>query len=111
MEPSSATEARVRRVSVLISAIGIAAAVLIYCLNGPQSRDSADPAPDDSKIYVRDVEKYGGQGELLLRDFNDEFAGLWHGRRLALTVLVLTGAALWIYRFVALSVSSIGGRS
>jgi hypothetical protein len=111
MKPSIATDARVRRISVLISVIGITASVFIYCFNGPGSSDPSDLRPDDSKIYVREVEKYGGQGELLLRDFNDEFISLWHGRRLAFTILVLTGAAVWIYRFVTLPVPSIDDRS
>jgi len=110
MKPGNATDACVRRTSLLIAVIGIAASVLIYCVNGPDSIDPSEIRPDDSKIYVRQVEKYGGQGELVLRDLNDEFLSLWQGRRLALTVLVLTGAAVWIYRFVALPAPSIDNR-
>ncbi len=106
MKPSTAADARVRRTSLLISVIGITASVLIYCFNGSDSNDPSDLRPDDSKIYVREVEKFGGQGELLFRDLNDEFASIWHGRRLAFTILVLTGAAVWIYRF-ALPVPTI----
>jgi hypothetical protein len=111
MKPSTATDARVRRTSVIVFVIGITASVLVYCFNGPGSRDPADFRPDDSKIYVREAEKFGGQGELLLRDLNDEFISLWHGRRLAFTTLVLTGAAVWIYRFFALPVPAIDDRS
>jgi hypothetical protein len=107
MTPITEANARVRRRSVLITVIGVAASILIYCFNGPGSSDSADFRPDDSKIYVREVEKYGGQGELVLRDLDDEFFSIWHGRRLALTILVLTGATVWIYRFFALPVASI----
>jgi hypothetical protein len=110
MKPSTASDARVRRTSVIISVIGVTASVLIFCFNGPDSGDPSDFRPDDSKIYVREVEKFGGQGELLLRDLNDEFISIWHGRRLAFTILVLTGAAVWVYRFFALPVPAIDDR-
>jgi hypothetical protein len=111
MKPSTATDARVRRTSILISVIGITASVFIYCFNGPGSSDPSDLRPDDSKIYVREIEKSGGQGELLLLDLNDEFASLWHGRRFAFTILVLTGAGVWLYRFFVLSVPVIDDHS
>jgi hypothetical protein len=111
MKPSTATDVTVRRTSILISVIGITASVLIFCFNGPGSSDPSDLSPDDSKIYVREVEKFGGEGELLLQELNDEFASLWQGRRLAFTILVLTGAAVWIYRFFALPVPVIDEHS
>ena len=110
MKPGTAADARVRRNSILLSVIGITASVFIYCFNGPGSRDPSDFGPDDSKIYVREVEKFGGKGELLLRDLNDEFISIWHGRRLAFTIFVLTGAAVWVYRFFALPVPAIDDR-
>jgi hypothetical protein len=102
MKPSTATDARVRRISILISVIGITASVFIYCFNGRGSNDPSDLRPGDSKIYVREVEKYGGQGELLLRELNDEFTSFWHGKRLAFTILILTATGVWVYRFFAL---------
>jgi hypothetical protein len=111
MKPSTATDASVRRKSILIAVIGITASVFIFCFNGPGSGDPSDLRSDDSKIYVREVEKFGGQGELLLQDLNDEFISLWRGRRLAFTILVFTGAAVWIYRFFALSVPVIDEQS
>ena len=111
MKPSTATDARVRRTSIFISVIGIAASLFIYCFNGPGSGDPSDLRPGDSKIYVREVEKWGGQGELLLRDLNDEFISIWHGRRLAFTILVLTGATVWVYRFFALPMPVIDEQS
>jgi hypothetical protein len=111
MKPSTATDARVRRTSILIAVIGITVSVLIFCFNGRGSSDPSDLRLEDSKIYLREVEKFGGQGELLLQELNDEFAGIWHGRRLAFTILVFTGAAVWIYRFFALSVPVIDERS
>ena len=98
---ASLSEARIRRVTTLIWLIGILAAAVIFVCNGPARNDSGDYRAEDSKIYVREVEKFAGQGELLVQDINDTFFSLWHGRRLAFTTLALTALASASYRFVA----------
>ncbi len=74
---------------------------MIFVFNGPARDDSGEYRAQDSKIYVREAEKWGGQGELLLEDIDQTFASLWHGRRLAVTTLVLTALVSVSYRFVA----------
>jgi hypothetical protein len=61
---------------------------------------------NDSKQYRHDLERFGGKAAILADDFNRWFAGLWKGKRLAYTLLVLsTGCALvcfWgAHRFTA----------
>ncbi len=52
-------------------------------------------APNDSKIYQRDLERVGGKAALLAADLSNWFAGLWTGRQLAWTVAILAlGLAL-----------------
>jgi len=62
-------------------------------------------APNESKTYMRDLQRYGGKMSVIFDDIGRWWDGLWHGRSLALTVAflsVLTSLALY---FVALSVT------
>ena len=52
-------------------------------------------APNESRMYQRDLQRYGGKMAVVFDDINRWFAGLWRGRSLALTVA-----------FIALVVSS-----
>ncbi len=45
-----------------------------------------------------------------MRDLNDEFVSLWHGRRLAFSILILTAAGVWVYRFFALPLPPVDNR-
>ena len=61
-------------------------------------------APNESKAYMRDLQRYGGRMSVIFDDIGRWWDGLWHGRSLALTVAflsVLTSLALY---FVALAV-------
>jgi hypothetical protein len=42
--------------------------------------------PEDSKKYLRDLEYYGGKGNVLADEFRRGFVGLWHVKSLAFTV-------------------------
>lgn len=43
-------------------------------------------APDESKAYVREIERLGGKQAVLFDELGRWFAGLWRGRRLAFTL-------------------------
>jgi len=47
-------------------------------------------APNESKMYQRELQRYGGKMALLLDDINRWWSGLWRGKSLALTVAFLT---------------------
>jgi hypothetical protein len=47
-------------------------------------------APNESRMYQRDLQRYGGKMALIFDDINRWFAGLWRGKSLALTVGFLT---------------------
>jgi hypothetical protein len=53
----------------------------------------------DSKMYRRELERFGGKAAIFADDLNRWFSGLWHGKRLATTVAVLaTLLALFFFR-------------
>lgn len=43
-------------------------------------------APDQSKRYMREVQRFGGKAGVLFDQFDRWFAGLWRGRSLAVTI-------------------------
>lgn len=99
---------------VLVS--GLACAAWIYSraddgadLSGAYQIVVVDGVPtpipaNQSKAYVRELQRYGGKMAVLFDDVGRWWDGLWHGKSLALTVAflsVLTSLALY---FVALAV-------
>ncbi|HET7764753.1 MAG TPA: hypothetical protein VFK92_06640 [Burkholderiales bacterium] len=61
-------------------------------------------APNESKAYVRDVQRFGGKLGLVFDDIGRWWNGLWHGKSLALTVACLTVAVSFALYFVALAI-------
>jgi hypothetical protein len=86
--------------SAIILLIGTGSAVLIYrtaennssgVLGYEEEGGSVYPImPDDSKKYLRDLELYGGKGNVLMDELRRGFVGLWHGKSLAFTVACIT---------------------
>ena len=60
-------------------------------------------APNESKAYVRDLQRYGGKMAVVFDDINRWFAGLWHGRSLALTVAFIAVFVSFALYFIALA--------
>ena len=72
-----------------IMATGLASALIIYVTAGAPA-DRSGERPEDSKRYLRQMEVYGGKANVLGSELREWFGDLWHGRRLALTVLCLS---------------------
>ena len=90
-------------IGAIIMLVGLGSAILIYQSAGDDSGSvlgyeiidgSAYPIkPEDSKVYRRDLELYGGKAAMIADDFSRWFVGLWHGKSLAFTV---AGISLFI---------------
>ena len=92
---------KTNRITWLLLGLGLGSALAIYLATPP---DVVDPLLGDqfaNKKYLREMRMMGGQGNVLAAEFNDWFAGLWHGRNLGGTVVVLTVATVLVFRFVA----------
>ena len=95
--------------SLAILAIGLAAAACIYLFVDDPAADpsgsqivivdgNAYPVPlSSNKLYVRDVQRFGGKAAVLFDDLSRWFAERWQGRALA-------GTILWISVIVSLVV-------
>lgn len=72
-----------------VLAVGLTVAALIYAL--APSDEGIDAASEIARgrMYQHNLELMGGKAGALMAEFNEWFAGLWHGRSLAYTVAFL----------------------
>lgn len=89
-ERDGTLQTRFRIAGVLILAAGLLAAAVI-------DRRAASPDPsaeaisqEFTKRYEADMERMGGKSNLAAAEFREWFGSLWHGKRLARTVAVLS---------------------
>ncbi len=94
-------QARQARVPLAILVVGFTASLVIFVLVGPPS-DRPGDRPEDSKKYLRQMEEYGGTANVLASESREWFLGMWHGRRLAITIAFLSLLAAGV-SFIALT--------
>jgi hypothetical protein len=91
---------RLYLVGVVVLLVGLGSALSIY-LTADNYSDSSlgyDMAggnvypvkPEDSKMFIHDLEVYGGKGNVIANGLVRWLAGLWHGKSLAYTVACIT---------------------
>ena len=101
---------RLRLACLIILLAGLSAAMLIHFVAEDIPDDSLGYAivngtvyplaTRDSKIYRRDVQRFGGKAALLFDDINGWFAQLWQGKTLGKSVAWISILlALGIYFF------------
>jgi len=78
-----------RLVAKAVLVVGLVSAVAIYLAARPPAPNPLGD-PEDSKQYLREIQMYGGTANLLATELREWLASLWHGRRLAYTVGVLS---------------------
>jgi hypothetical protein len=79
-----------RLVAIAILVTGFGSALVIYVTATPVPANPLGYDPEDTKQYLREMEVYGGKANVLGSEFRQWFESLWHGRRLAVTVVCLT---------------------
>lgn len=102
--PALRAEARVKRVTIVILAIGFGAAIVAFFAAAPQPANPLGYDPMDTKRYLHDLQMYGGTANVLAAQFRDWFTSLWYGRNLAYTIAVITVIVVVVYRFFAVPV-------
>ncbi len=80
---------RQTRVAAAIAAAGLVAACIIY-ITASVAPSASLERPEDSKQCLRQMEVYGGRANVLASQAREWFSELWHGKRLAGTVAVLS---------------------
>jgi hypothetical protein len=98
-------------IGAIIMLVGLGSAIFIYQSDENDSDNvlgyeiidgSAYPIrPEDSRMYRRDLELYGGKAAMVVDDFSRWLAGLWHGKSLAFTVASISIIISFIFFFAA----------
>ena len=98
-------------IGTIIILVGSGTSILIYQSAGNDSNGvlgyeiidgTAYPiAPEDSKVYRRDLEHFGGKAAIVVDDFSRWFIGLWHGKTLAFTVVFISIFISLLFFFIA----------
>lgn len=92
---------RVRISGMVLLAAGLLAAVVIFSRACPEERLGILGLDVQTNRQSFELERMGGKSYLLLNDLKQGFASLWHGRRLAYTIGVLSVAGFLSCRWLA----------
>jgi hypothetical protein len=108
---SSSTQSRLNLIGAIILLVGLGSAILIYLiaendlkkvLGYEVAGEGVYPiTPEDSRMYVHDMELFGGKAAVLANEFRNWFDGLWHGKSLAFTVACISIIISFGFFFVA----------
>jgi hypothetical protein len=91
----------IRRRALLMMLLGLAISVVVFITAPADRGNPLGYDPMDSKAYMRQLELYGGQENVLSVQLQQWFLGLWHGRTLAYTLLFIFLVASTLYWLVA----------
>lgn len=79
--------------SALVLVVGLSAGLALYATAPEEPEASADSAlllsPGSSKIYIREIQRFGGKQAVLFDEALRWFGGLWQGKALGKTVAAL----------------------
>ena len=95
-------QARLRVGTAAILFVGFSSAIWIYLTAQAVPGNPLGYEPEDTKKYVHDMELYGGKANLLASELQQWFGRLWHGKRLAFTVAVITVIVAGAFVFFAI---------
>jgi hypothetical protein len=93
--------ARIRQITGGLLVVGLGSAAAIYFLAAPKGANPLGYEPEDTKKYLRDLELFGGKGNVIATEFMRWWDSLWHGRNLAFTVACLTLFVALVFWFIA----------
>jgi hypothetical protein len=95
---------------VAILLVGLVGAALIYVFAADDGDTDRASEIVSGRMYKHNLELMGGKFAIYADQFNQWFAGLWHGRPLAYTVAVLAVAialvCFWVARLMSVPLPS-----
>lgn len=92
---------RIRRITGTILVLGLGSSAWIYVAAGPLRSSPLGYEPENTKKYLRELELYGGNVNVVATELRRWFEGLWQGQTLAFTVAFLTVVAACGFWFVS----------
>jgi hypothetical protein len=100
--------APLRLASKVILVAGLLAGVVIYA-TAPRPADNPLGDLEDSKVYLRQMQLYGGEANVIGYEIRQWIGSLWHGKRLGFTVAVLGALVAGGCRFAAIPLPPADG--
>ena len=79
-----------RVIALMILILGLGSASSLYLTAEPTPVNPSEYDRFTSKKYVRELERFGGKFAVLTAELSQWFAGLWHGKSLAVTIGILS---------------------
>jgi hypothetical protein len=79
-----------RLISYVIFSVGIVISVVIYVTARPPTEHPFGFNPLHTKLYLRELELFGGKGNIMAAELMEWFAGLWQSKNLSYTVACIT---------------------
>jgi len=79
-----------RVIALMILLFGLGGGSYIYLTAEPTPVSPSEYDRFTSKKYVRELERFGGKFAVVTAEFSQWFAGLWHGKSLAIMVGILS---------------------
>ena len=81
---------RFRLMSYIIFIVGIFISAVIYVTAGPPMEHPFGYNPLSTKVFLRQLELFGGKGNIMAAEFREWFVGLWQGKNLSFTIAAIT---------------------
>ena len=81
---------RCRLISYVIFSVGILISAVIYVTARPPMEKPFGYDPLNTKIYLRQLELFGGKSNIMAAELMDWFVGLWQGKNLSYTIACIT---------------------
>lgn len=91
----------VRRIGLVLLVGGLIAAIVLFFTAQPEVKPGLLGVDIRTNRDRMQLERMGGKSYVMLKDFDEWFADLWHGRRLAGSVAVLSVLGFLLCRGLA----------
>jgi hypothetical protein len=88
-----------RLMSYVTFGVGILISAVIYITARPPMENPFGYNPLNTKIFLRELELYGGKGNVMAAQLREWFVGLWQGKNLSYTIACITviiSIILWV---------------
>ena len=95
------SQKRLYLAGIILLVTGLATSVMVYFSAARPSGIDDNLETAESKMYLHDLELYGGKANLLAAEFLRWFAGLWQGETLAYTIACISVVLSLVVFFIA----------
>ena len=79
-----------RLISYVIFSVGIFISVVIYLTASPPMEHPFGYNPLNTKVFLRQLELFGGRSNIMAAELMEWFVGLWQGKNLSYTIAAIT---------------------